>query len=163
MILQKLGEKRASQEEVTVNGLIQRYGRPVKDTVLATFLERDVRTIRKHARSLGGREVIPGVFFFSLEKLDEVLLGLNEVPTAAQHANFTAPEPGKVKTDRIISGIAPPVIRHSKGKGGNGKLYEDKHGLWKGTDNNKPLTKPKKVEEPMFFEGNVGKCPQKIG
>jgi hypothetical protein len=50
-----------------------------------------------------------------------------------------------------------------KGKGGNGKLRVDRHGLWTGTANNKPSTKPKKVEEPVFFEEDVSKYPQEIG
>lgn len=159
--MEKLDTKNSPSKDVTVEELIQRYGRPVKDTVLATFLERDVRTIRKHARSLGGREVIPGVFSFTLKGLDQVFLG--DPTPVVQHTVSTASEAQKERSIQNKSGTPAPVIGHLKGKGGNGKLRVDRHGLWTGTANNKPSTKPKKVEEPVFFEEDVSKYHQEIG
>jgi hypothetical protein len=158
-----LDTKKSPSTKVTVEDLFHRYGIPVEDRVLADWLDLDVRTIRKYVRSLGGREIIPGVFLFTIEGLDEVILGSNSPAPVARPTNPTASEPQKERSIQNQSGTPSPVIGHLKGKGGNGKLRVDRHGLWTGTANNKPSTKSKNVEEPVCFEEDVSKYPQEIG
>lgn len=116
---------------ITKEDLVERYGAPVADTVLAEYLERDVRTIRKHAHRFGGRELIPGIFLFTQKGLDEVILKRPEDNDQDQRPNESNPRLQKTTPNQSKPEKPVLVIGPSKVKGGkNGKLDADKHGLW---------------------------------
>jgi hypothetical protein len=118
---------------MTKEDLVKRYGPMVSDRTLAEYLDRDVRTLRKYAHKLGGRELIPGVFYFPLIKLDEVILKPSKPQAGANLSDFSNPKPQQQQptTKPSLSCRPLKVIGYSAGKGGQyGKVGEDKHGLW---------------------------------
>jgi hypothetical protein len=65
-------------KSMTKDGLIEKFGRPIKQTVLADYLGIDARTLKAHIehtdRALGGSlEITPGTWWFFENLFEEAI------------------------------------------------------------------------------------------